>query len=594
MPRTLVYFLVLLAAGFFWLHLGWESHDGMSFPDQHSANFLTNAFKCSRVLAQVQDSVVQGGEGPLPSFPRTQDYPPLTFMLSGFFMNLFGTDVQVARLAQVGFVAGLIFAMGRIGWQLAGWRGAILLGLGIATSVWPSQFTRIYSMAPGQMFILALCLTLLLDSRGLTRRRVCAGIGVVFGIGMLVKYSVLLLTLPAVLVMAFPGLFRSSRSLLALLMVVFQLAMVALLTWWGLLEVRVSGGVGLWDPLVLAAEALFLLGVLVALALSRRGESSSGIGLLLVASTCGLVCAPWYFANMVFWEPLIELQVFSAPLDLDAGTWLLGTARAQLLSLWVTGSFYWGGLAWLAVGTSMLAIWREKASVRFLLIAASATILLAHFVLLVPDVRYLSSTAPVLVILAFLWAARWRWSFGVCVAFMLVAGILQVSGWKPSVRELAGRCGLQVFPLSNEFVGPVNRVEAPAFLFDLAQVPVAESPTFESDILDVIPQGARTAVLWVDDPPDGSGFLANLLRDRKRAFMARHGLRLRPPEVEFLVLCAWSEISKDFPASLGLSGRPQELQIQIYHQVMHVQVFRCLPGFEAEVLQALLQGQTEG
>jgi len=214
--------------------------------------------------------------------------------------------------------------MGRIGWQVAGWRGAILLSLGITTSVWPAQFTRIFCMAPGQMFILALCLTLLLDSQGLTRRTTSVGIGVAFGVGMLIKYSVLILVLPAVLLVALPRLFRSRCSVLAVLMVMFQVAMVTLFTWWGLIQVRFSGPLGLWDPLVLAAMALFLLGLLVAQALSRRGQPNPGVGLLLAASACGLVCGPWYFANMDFWEPLIRLQVFSLPVDLAADNWWTG------------------------------------------------------------------------------------------------------------------------------------------------------------------------------------------------------------------------------------------------------------------------------
>ena len=595
LPRKLIYGLALLAVGFFWMHLGWENHDGLSFPDQHSANFMVNAFKCSRVLAQAQEAVVQGlTEGSMegmPRFPRTQDYPPLVFMLSGLVMNLFGTDIQVARMTQVLFVVGLIMVMGRIGWQLAGWRGAILLALGIATSVWTAQFTRIYSMAPGQMFILAVCLTLLLDSQGLTRRNVCLAIGVAFGVGMLVKYSVLILALPAVLVIALPRLFGSFRSVLALLMVVFQIAMVVLFAWWGMIQVRVSGGVGLWDPLVLAAEALFLLGLLVALALERRSGPNSGVGLLLVASACGLVCSPWYFANMVFWEPLIELQVYSAPIDLEASSRFFGIFHAQARSLWVTGSFYWGGLAWLAAGTLLLLTWRQKLRVALPLVAACVSVLLAHYLLLVADVRYLSSTTPVLVILAFLGAARWRFSFVLCVAFMLVAGLLQVAGWKPSVQELAGRAGIEVFPLSREFIGPSDRLEPPGFLFDLAQVPVAESPTFESDVLDEIPPGARTAVIWVDDPPDGSGFLVNLLLERKRFFMARHGLRRRPPEVEFLLLCAWKEVPRELASSLGLKERPQKLQVQIYHQVLHVEIYRAFPGFDSKALQALVRAQ---
>jgi len=51
-------------------------------------------------------------------------------------LTLFGPTIAVARQAQVLFVVGPIAAMGWLGWQVAGRRGAILLGLGMATSAW--------------------------------------------------------------------------------------------------------------------------------------------------------------------------------------------------------------------------------------------------------------------------------------------------------------------------------------------------------------------------------------------------------------------------------------------------------------------------
>jgi len=177
---------------------------------------------------------------------------------------------------------------------------------------------------------------------------------------------------------------------------------------------------------------------------------------------------------------------------------------------------------------------------------------------------------------------------------MLAAGILQVGGWKPSVQDMAERLGIEVFPLSREFVGPSDRLETPSFIFDLAQVPAAESPTFASDVLDEIPPGARAAVIWVDKPPDGSRFLGNLLQDRKRVFMLRHGLLRRPPEIEFLLLCAWKEIPKGLASSLGLSGRPRKVQVQIYHQILYVEIFPSLPGFDSTTLQALVRARMDG
>jgi hypothetical protein len=598
----------LLAAGFFWMHLNWENHDGLSFPDQHSANFMVNAFTCSTFLVQVQDALVKRftgvSLGGLPYSHRTQDYPPLVFMLSALVMHFFGVDIQVARMAQVLFVVGLIMVMGRIGWQSAGWRGAILLALGIATSVWTAQFTRIYCMAPGQMFILAVCLTLLLDSQGLTRRNVCLAIGLAFGVGMLIKYSVLLLVLPAIFIFALPRLFGSFHSVLAFLALLFQIAMVVLYTWWGIIWVRVVGGVGLWDPLVLAAEAIFLLGLLMALVLERRFGPSSGVGLLLVSSACGLVCSPWYFANMDLWEPLIALQSRAAPINhafqcrhFGEFNMFFEVFKAQVRALWVTSSFYWGGLAWLEAGTLLLLTWRQKIRVTLPLVAVCVSVLLAHYLLLPADVRYFSTTTPLLVILAFLWAARWRFSFVPCVAFMLGAGILQVAGWQPSVQDLAGRAGIEVFPLSREFTGPLDTFEPPGFLSDLTQVPVAEFPTFESDFLDEIPPESWTVVVWVDDPPDGSGFIDILLKERACSFRTRHGLQRSIPEIKYLLLCAWKEVPRDLVSSLGLEEhpfkeQPRQLQMQFYDRVLHIAFFRVFSGFYSEeALQEIVRAQ---
>jgi len=61
LPRALWGFLAILVVGFFLAHLDWENHDGLSFPDQHSANFMVNAFTCSRFFAQLRGLAIHGG-----------------------------------------------------------------------------------------------------------------------------------------------------------------------------------------------------------------------------------------------------------------------------------------------------------------------------------------------------------------------------------------------------------------------------------------------------------------------------------------------------------------------------------------------------
>jgi len=145
--RGLVGLLCLLAAAFLFMHLAWERHDGLAFPDRHVPLFLKRAAWCLEWFGDMQarfgqspgvlpppllkleprapdyplpgafDARASGQRGEL--IPPSLDYPPLVFLLSAAFMAVFGPEVAVARLSQMVFAVGLIGLMGRIGWQVA-------------------------------------------------------------------------------------------------------------------------------------------------------------------------------------------------------------------------------------------------------------------------------------------------------------------------------------------------------------------------------------------------------------------------------------------------------------------------------------------
>lgn len=108
----------------------------LPFPNHHSPDFLAGALTCwTRMLVAPNMLILFLTEGENP-IPGTGNDPPGAFLVSGLSMTLFGPTIAVARQAQVLFVVGPIAAMGWLGWQVAGRRGAILLGLGMATSAW--------------------------------------------------------------------------------------------------------------------------------------------------------------------------------------------------------------------------------------------------------------------------------------------------------------------------------------------------------------------------------------------------------------------------------------------------------------------------
>jgi hypothetical protein len=547
---VLLCFLVLLSGAFAGIHLAWEARDGLAFPESHSERFMRYPLYCAEWMKGFSTEVVAflSGESPLPprfSPPGTLNYPPLTFMVSGLAIMLFGQTVSVMRLAQLLFVFGLIAVSGRIGWKLAGIRGAVLLALGITTATWTSEYTRIYTQDLGQMFFLALLLYFLLESEGLRRPWACLAVGMAFGLGMLTKYYFLLMGLPLVLVAAVPGLCSSRTSIhggLGVLALSTQLISIVCLGM-RLAEANLgrvnAEGLPLDSTfsLVLGTELLFLLGLLLACVLARRhyrnpaGDPDrpprlpSGVGLLLVVSLAGLICAPWYFARMELWFWVLGAHVEAVPGGMHQGAWISVLARVFSNSLNVLDTFYWGGRYWLLLGCLLLWTWREKRPLARFLLPASALILGLNFVLVLPDPRYQAPLTPLLVLLAFLGLARHRVAWALGVVFMVCAGSLQMVGWLPAVERVASAVGLHLRPVS-ELCPHALPVAFDVSRQPLRVVPVAEPPTWSAGILDAIPAGSRVGVLL---PP---------------AIREHGGVLIREREIPVLFRTWWSHLGE--------------------------------------------------
>lgn len=604
--------LVLLALASLLAHLAWERHDGLAFPDRHIPLFLKRAAWCLEWFGDMQgrfgqdpgtlpppllkleprapdyplpgcfDARASGRRGEL--IPPSLDYPPLVFLLAAAFMAVFGPEVAVARWSQMVFVAGLIGLMGRLGWKVAGPRGGVLLALGVATAVWTAHFTRLFCMAPAQMFILALMLNLILDSEGLTRQRTCVALGLAFGVGMLIKYSVLALGLPAVLLAASPGLFRSARSRWALLALVLLLAGVVAMTLHGIRWAQSDPTERDFLPMVLGAQALFLGACALAWVMGRKDAPGSGVGLLTVASVAGAICSAWYFSRFQIWKTLIPVQTEFAPTlsqhTDSSNVWLLvWTAHLR-----VTETFYWGGLLWLALGTILLRLWGRQAPRVDLLLKLSLVTVLAQYLLLWPDARYQAPMLPALVVLAFLWAARWRASFVACVGLMLVLGTAQVAGWTPAVRRAAEALGIRLVAFSQVLPDSSAPADPGSSRPSLRVIPIAEPPSRTPPLFEVLSPGSRVGYLKVDmtpwDEQDPLFF---------RAWMSlEQDVVLLDPEapipfadLDEVVAVSWRRLAPEETAALGLEAEPLCIPVLFGRRPLYFHLFPVRTSEEA-------------
>lgn len=534
----------------------------------------------------------------------TTDYPPLYYAITGFFMVVFGPDISVARLSSFLFVVPLLVIMGRLGWQVAGHRGASLLAIGTATSSWTSLFVRNYDSIPGQMLVLAIILSLALESGNLTRHRVNVCLGLAFGFGMLIKHTVLFLALPPIILAAAPGLFSSRRSVLNFFLTLVLLGVVFLLTWVGIHLCRSPYDCSVAKLMIMmAAQILFITASCFVWLRGRQAKTSSGFGLFTVASTCGLVCAGWYFSKIDLWELRVNgLLEDSVTRSLCSDFWHVFPQWSKCILSFLS-SFYWGGWMWLLVGTILLLNWSEKAYfVRFLL---TACVLVVGPHILVPaiDFRYIAPLLPALLIVGFLWAARWRASFVACVIFMLLAGTLQVCGWVPSISGMASRLGLELVPTSDIYTArpedwpnmdPVVSIEKvnaaklnlpatelppvirPQFLWDFTKVPIADPPDFKPTLLDAIPESSRVLLVWGGPGVNLLFFLEPFVAP-KASLCSVDGWSaleiLNDADYDHLILADYKPPSPPPELSFNPSGPPQEFVCRVGSAAIHMHLY---------------------
>lgn len=478
MGKAVLAFAILLALGVQWVHLEWERQGATRIPDAHIYRFLTLARQTQGWLA-VGGAPARGsgleGRGP---FPPTRDYPPVTFLVAAVGLETLGPTPAAARLSQGVFVLAFVLLMARIGGQLAGRRGAVLLAVAAAGCPWVAQYQREFSMVAAEMAMLALALSLLLDTRGLTRPAWCAALGVALGLGMLVKQSFLFFAAPLLVAASVPLILQGVPSVRLGLVLLWLLVAVAGVVSEGLesLPRHPVAGVLYQAERLLMVEGLFLLMVGVACWSARRRGWTPGAGLLVAVGTAGALCGPWYMAHLPEMAELmriheVALQPANANPLVNLGSYL-GALQ----------SFYAFGLVWLVLGILGLLCWAPLRRTGLVLTLAVAGALAIHSVAMPPLERYLAPMAALTLPLAFLWLAHSRVTFALAVLVLGSLGLLQVANVHPAVRELPFR----TYPVRGSAGSP---------WLNFAALPVAEPVLDPKPLVAAVRPGARVGLI---------------------------------------------------------------------------------------------------
>ncbi len=424
--------VALLGAALLAQQWRWEHRAALIVADHHYLAFLTMAADTRDWLAgqhgqpRPPGSYLANPHTPEARsiFPPTRHYPPVVFLLAGLALLKGGVTVAVARLSQWILGAAFLACMARVGWQLAGRRGAILLALGAGTAPWTVYFLYNFTMVPGQLLALSLTMTLLLDSQDLTRPRACAAVGLALGLGMLVKHSFLLYSFPLMVAAAVHGARGSRgawRGALALSATLAALALFILSVPRMMPESTAEQAVLTLMPVLVAVPQLLFFGLLAfSIRTGRRRGWDSGSGLALAVAVAGMLCSPWYMAHL------------DLLLKFSGGQWSYSPVSQGVYApweiwyqdLWTLNLFYPGGLLWL-LGTLALLRWPAVQTRMVPILGAFVGSLSIYVVLLPPSPRYMAPILPAVLVLAFLWAARWKWTFLAVVGLQFLIGGLQ-------------------------------------------------------------------------------------------------------------------------------------------------------------------------
>jgi len=423
----------------------------------------------------------------IPESPRKEyvpslqngEFAPLAFVVGAFGFAVFGPESSATRAVSNLLLMAFVVFMAWHGWQLAGFRGALLLGLASAASPWVFQWLRFYNYQSGALLMLAMAMVAAQASQGLTRPLACAWLGAFLGVAILFIQLALFATMPWLIALALPDLLKSRYTLVGASLLLLLCQIVWLRYSWG---VQPGASSPDWlNPFVTAGVLLVLLLLLATAWLQARKHGWRPVtGLAVAVATAGLVSAPFFLLVQG-----AQMQIARENLAVRPGIAALLWQPAQILH-----SFHWLGLVWMLVGVVVLARWHRFGLLGFRLAFSlfAGSLMMA---LMVPvNLKYLVVFLPLALVLGFIWAARWRASFVAVMLILLGSLWVQSFGWLDLEDK---RVTWLPVPLvsPDSLSGEIEEGKPWWYYF-----PVAEFPTGNLRFWDQFPRGLRTSLLF--------------------------------------------------------------------------------------------------
>lgn len=300
MARALGFaFVPLFAAGMTaWWHARWLAEDG-GLPVGDAGGHLANV---ARHLVWLR-----GGHLPLEAFP------PGLYTTSAMVAKHFGPTVDHVTMGTVAFAALLGGIASWLGLRASGWTAGVVLPLALLAAPLLSGAARQILLDLPATAAIAAIWVLAWESQGFRRVVPTLLLGVALGLGALIKYTLFIWVLPALVLTGAWMVVRAPSSLLPLLLVLWPAREVALSLQLRALAgqdtsldlplyTRVFGVVG-----VVAGLVAVLLGAAAYLRRRRPGRLAAGFadgaGLALAALLAILIIFPWFYQAMpLVWE----------------------------------------------------------------------------------------------------------------------------------------------------------------------------------------------------------------------------------------------------------------------------------------------------
>jgi len=413
-------------------------------------------------------------------------YPPLVYQVTSWAYGWFGVSMWTARISMLPFWWILCLALYALGCRVGGIRAGWVMMIWGAASPWMQHFAHGYFLDFPLAAMTTLAAWALVRAGDFRRVRDALLLGLVLGLGLLTKWTLVFFIGPPLLIMGLVLLWKAlppggSRPVVTLLL--SGLIIVMLL----------PGAAGFRERLMETAAALPLLplmlveaGLLTWLALmvmaggsgaassvprtSSRSRASgggwktwlmnprgplAGVANFILSLTMMLAIAgPWYFGHLPLLGRMWQVR-----------GWEQSFTRSLGQELVVAATMYpW---AWLlvAVGALLILAGRRFANVQAIALAALllAVLINAHHML--DDNRYFIPLLPGVVMVGLGWMAQARrWRRAIVIITLLVAiwqWFAPLWPWpEPIVRELYS------FPNPGELASPPGAAVGPFCLIN--------------------------------------------------------------------------------------------------------------------------------